>query len=80
MEIICYPGTQLELSEPHIAASFRSHSWKETLGEVLEKWTSTDLNAMSIDEDPISPQSVGILLRGKKDILNRPVDFGESQS
>lgn len=36
---ICHPSTHLELSQPHISQSFRNYSWKESLGEVLDRWT-----------------------------------------
>lgn len=36
---ICAPDTHLELSMPHITQSFRHYSWKESFGEILERWT-----------------------------------------
>jgi len=43
IEIICDPATKLELSEPHISLSYRNYCWKESLGEVLERWTPKDM-------------------------------------
>jgi hypothetical protein len=45
---ICHPSTQLELSEPHISQSFHNYSWKESLGEVLDRWTEYD--GMDVDQ------------------------------
>ena len=36
---ICHPSTHLELSQPHISQSSCNYSWKESLREVLDRWT-----------------------------------------
>lgn len=36
---ICAPDTTLELSCDEISRSYRYHSWKESFGEILERWT-----------------------------------------
>lgn len=47
---ICHPSTRLELSEPHISQSFRNYSWKESLGEVLDRWTDENqYDGMDVD-------------------------------
>ncbi|KAG6837598.1 hypothetical protein H0H93_007012 [Arthromyces matolae] len=48
---ICQPDTDLERASSIIAQSFRMHCWKESLGEVFDKWMqspSPDLQMQSL--------------------------------
>lgn len=39
LAIICALDTNLELASAEISRSYRHHSWKESFGEILERWT-----------------------------------------
>lgn len=47
---ICQPDTNLERSQPYISQSFRYHAWRESLGEILERWTPSVAFNLEITE------------------------------
>jgi hypothetical protein len=48
---ICQPDTKLERSQPYISQSFRYHAWRESLGEILERWTPSVAFNLEIPEE-----------------------------
>jgi hypothetical protein len=48
---ICQPDTKLERSQPYISQSFRYHAWRESLGEILERWTPSVAFDLEIPEE-----------------------------
>jgi hypothetical protein len=48
---ICQPDTKLERSHPYISQSFRYHAWRESLGEILERWTPCIAFDLEIPEE-----------------------------
>ncbi|RDB19422.1 hypothetical protein Hypma_013713 [Hypsizygus marmoreus] len=52
--LVCRPDTLLETSSEVIAQSFRDHRWKESLGEVLDRWTPKAAFTAEIILDKVS--------------------------
>ncbi|KAF4573276.1 hypothetical protein EYR36_007787 [Pleurotus pulmonarius] len=55
---ICQQGYMYTLQSPHVLETYRYNVWRETLGEILHRWTPEDIRELQVKPSPSQNKTI----------------------